>query len=65
MGPSIAEGNQGCSPNWADFPVAARRRPIKGKSEVSVMKRCWSSQEFELSINHAIVRMKPTSPIRL
>lgn len=30
VGPSIADGSQGCSPNWADFPVAARRRPISG-----------------------------------
>lgn len=30
VGPSIADGSQGCNPNWADFPVAARRRPISG-----------------------------------
>lgn len=31
MGPSIAEGSHGWRPNWADFPVAARRRLISGK----------------------------------
>ena len=31
VGPSMAEGSQGCRPNWADFPVAARRRPISGR----------------------------------
>lgn len=30
VGPSMAEGSQGCRPNWADFPVAARASPIKG-----------------------------------
>lgn len=30
MGPSIAEGSQGCRPNCADFPVAARIRPRRG-----------------------------------
>ena len=30
VGPSIAEGSQGWRPNWADLPVAARIRPIKG-----------------------------------
>lgn len=31
VGPSMADGSQGCSPNWADFPVAARIRPMRGK----------------------------------
>lgn len=30
VGPSMAEGSQGCRPNWADFPVAARISPIRG-----------------------------------
>lgn len=30
MGPSIAEGSQGCRPNWADFPVAATIKANKG-----------------------------------
>lgn len=31
VGPSIAAGNHGWSPNWADFPVAARIRPRRGR----------------------------------
>lgn len=31
VGPSIAEGSQGCNPNWADLPVAAMTKPIKGR----------------------------------
>lgn len=31
VGPSIAEGSQGWRPNWADFPVAARIRPMSGR----------------------------------
>lgn len=30
VGPSMAEGSQGCRPNWADFPVAAKIRPKSG-----------------------------------
>lgn len=30
VGPSMAEGSHGCRPNWADFPVAAMMRPIRG-----------------------------------
>lgn len=30
VGPSIADGSHGCSPNWADFPVAAMTSPIRG-----------------------------------
>lgn len=30
VGPSIAEGSQGWSPNWADLPVAAMTRPRSG-----------------------------------
>ncbi len=31
VGPSIADGSQGWSPNWADFPAAANTSPIRGK----------------------------------
>lgn len=31
VGPSIAEGSHGCNPNWADLPVAARIRPMRGR----------------------------------
>lgn len=30
VGPSIAEGSQGCKPNWADFPAAAAIKPMSG-----------------------------------
>lgn len=30
VGPSMAAGSHGCSPNWADLPVAARIRPRRG-----------------------------------
>lgn len=48
VGPSIAEGSHECRPNRADFPVAARRRPIRGKLVFSVfnIKICCSSQEL-------------------
>ena len=35
VGPSIAEGSHGCRPNCADFPVAARTKPIRGRFELS------------------------------
>lgn len=31
VGPSMAEGSHGCSPNCADFPAAARTKPRRGK----------------------------------
>lgn len=31
VGPSIAAGSQGCRPNWADFPIAARISPSRGR----------------------------------
>lgn len=63
----MAEGSHGCRPNWADFPVAARRSPNRGKVVLSVssIKICCISHEFELVINHAIDRIKPMSPMRL
>lgn len=30
VGPSMAEGSQGWRPNWADLPVAAMMRPMRG-----------------------------------
>lgn len=38
VGPSIADGSQGCSPNWADFPVAASSRPSRGKLFVGLVE---------------------------
>lgn len=67
VGPSMAEGSHGCSPNCADFPVAANRSPIRGKFvllELSI-KICCSSHVLELAINHAIDIINPISPMRL
>lgn len=63
----MAEGSHGCRPNWADFPVAAKRRPIRGKLVFSVfiIKICWSSQELLWVRNHAMARINPMSPMRL
>ena len=67
VGPSIAEGSHGCRPDCADFPVAARVYPIKGRFELSgfSMKICWRSQVLRLMRNHAIARMNLMSPMRL
>ena len=67
VGPSIAEGSHGCRPNWADFPVAASARPIRGMLELFgfSIKICWKSQALRLMRNHAIARIKPMSPMRL
>lgn len=48
VGPSMADGSHGCRPNWADFPVAARRSLISGKLVFSIfsIKICGSSQEL-------------------
>lgn len=67
VGPSIADGSHGCRPNWADLPVAARSSPIRGREVVFGVREkiCWSSHVLKLARNHAIDRIKPTSPIRL
>lgn len=66
VGPSMADGSQGCNPNWADFPVAAIRRPASGTiSELLVRKICCSSQELECRQNQAIDKINPMSPMRL
>lgn len=67
VGPSMAEGSHGCSPNWADFPVAASSSPVSGRvvSFKLSKKICWSSHEFEFTINHVIARINPMSPMRL
>jgi len=68
VGPSIAEGSHGWSPNWADFPVAATIRPTRGrvKSKSFAASNIWSiSQELRLVAIHAMARISPTSPTRL
>lgn len=49
VGPSMAEGSQGWRPNWADFPVAARSSPIRGREVEAVLseKICWNSHVLE------------------
>lgn len=63
----MAEGSQGWSPNWADFPVAASSNPVSGRFVLLGLriKICWSSQVLRLNRNHAMARRKPTSPMRL
>lgn len=66
VGPSMAAGSHGWRPNWADFPVAARMRPSRGSVGVFVGENiCCSSQEFRVEASHAMLRISPTSPIRL
>lgn len=68
VGPSMADGSQGCSPNCADLPVAAIIRPSRGKVKSmfwAAVKICWISHEFKLVANHAIEKIRPMSPIRL
>lgn len=68
VGPSMAAGSHGCSPNWADLPVAATMRPRRGKVRsmfFEAAKICCISQEFRFVAIHAIVKISPMSPIRL
>lgn len=36
VGPSVAEGSQGCRPNWANFLAVASTRPSRSKFELSI-----------------------------
>lgn len=68
VGPSIAEGSHGWRPNWADFPVAARMRPKRGRVMSSSLERkntCWISQELRLAAIQAMLKTNPISPTRL
>lgn len=68
VGPSMAEGSQGCRPNCADFPVAAKIIPIKGRvmSKSLDRRKIWGiSQELKFIAIQAMARIKPTSPTRL
>lgn len=68
VGPSIAEGSQGWSPNCADFPVAATMRPIRGyvrSIPSAAVIICGSSQEFRFVAIHAMAKISPISPTRL
>lgn len=68
VGPSIAEGSHGWRPNWADFPAAARIKPIRGKVRFVFFERaniCCISHEFRFIAIQAIAKIRPISPIRL
>lgn len=67
VGPSIAAGSHGWRPNWADFPVAARIRPMRGSKGVGevVENICWSSHVFMFIASHDMLRISPMSPVRL
>lgn len=65
VGPSIADGSHGWRPNWADFPVAAIKRPNSGIKLLSDNIICWNSHEFIFRENQIIARMSPISPMRL
>lgn len=66
VGPSIAAGSHGWKPNWADFPVAARTRPMAGMSEWLVdTGMSWMSRLMLFRIIHDIAASIPTSARRL
>lgn len=70
VGPSIAAGNHGCKPNWADFPAAARTSPNSknGKRGVrSLLEESISVKFHELNLRaeRAMNVISPISPIRL
>lgn len=68
VGPSMAAGSQGCRPNCADFPVAAKISPSRGRVRsifCEVEKICCISHELRLAIIQAMARMRPISPTRL
>ena len=70
VGPSIAAGSHGWSPNWADFPAAARTNPnsinVRKWLGLKLRERISSrSQDLNLYAERAINMISPISPIRL
>ena len=64
----MAEGSQGWSPNWADFPVAANTSPRRGRVRFMSLdeeKICCISHELRFIANQAMLMINPTSPTRL
>lgn len=60
----MADGSQGWRVNCADLPVAAASRPAAGTA--LVLYRVRASWKFkEVVINQVVVKIRPTSPIRL
>lgn len=70
VGPSMAAGSHGWRPNWADFPVAARRHPQR-KNEMFTSVRFAtennvSNFHLEVRVNsHPAANKIPMSPMRL
>lgn len=68
VGPSMADGSHGWSPNWADLPVAARTNPKRGgvRSRLCAeTKICCISQELRVVAIQAMAKIRPMSPTRL
>lgn len=66
VGPSIAEGSQGCRPNCADFPMAAASSPSMGMVCGVSYWDISSCRLMEEEVNsQAVVMIRPISPIRL
>lgn len=69
VGPSIAAGSQGCSPNWADFPAAAIRAPSSRRLSFAWFVLMDLISERDQDLNNVMAREKnrsrPMSPIRL
>ena len=63
----MAAGSHGWRPNWADFPVAAKIRPISGMmlGVFSCVNICGSSHVDMFIASQARAKMSPMSPIRL
>lgn len=68
VGPSMADGSQGCRPNWADLPVAAMISPNKGNVRSRFLEAaniCCISHELRFVAIQAMAKIRPTSPTRL
>jgi len=70
VGPSIAAGSQGWSPNWADFPAAAIKAPIKRSfilkvSFALIVLTSDRDQDLKEMSAKAKNNKRPISPIRL
>lgn len=69
VGPSMAAGSQGCRPNKADLPAAARISPSRGTVR-SILLNCDSGRHRQSQVplfntSQPITSSKPMSPTRL
>src|SRR5438309_9734105 len=70
VGPSIAGGNQTCSGNWADFPIAPQKTRIIARvsnplSILWTLVANWLNSNVPVLTNRIMIPMiKPTSPMR-